>query len=190
MKTDIPLIDRPSRALLRAWLEEHHTRDEGVWLVRYKKHTGERYVPHGQIAAELLCWGWIDSQVCSMDADRSRIFISPRRPGSIWSAVNKAHVERELAAGRMAPPGLAKIEAAKVDGSWTLLDDVEALIVPDDLAAALDGCPPARANYEAFPDSAKKAILWWIKSAKRPTTRASRVATAAEKAARGERAAG
>jgi uncharacterized protein YdeI (YjbR/CyaY-like superfamily) len=97
-------------------------------------------------------------------------------------------VERLLAAGLMAPAGIAAVDAAKADGSWTLLDAVEDLVVPDDLAVALDAAPPAREHWDAFPRSVKRANLEWIVQARRPETRARRVAETAEKAARNERA--
>jgi len=180
-------VDARGRDGLRAWLADNHTRQESVWLIRWKKHT-EHYITHGTIVRELLCWGWIDSHVRRLDEDRSILLISPRRAGSPWSAVNKRHVQEAIASGRMQPAGLARIEAAKEDGSWTLLDDVEALIVPDDLAHALDGTEGARAAWEGFPDSSKKGILWWIKSAKRQRTRDKRIHETARLAAVGLRA--
>lgn len=183
-----PHIDAPSRAQLRAWLAEHHTQDTGVWLVRWRKHTGDKHLPWPDLVEELLCWGWIDSQVKKLDQDRSLQLISPRRPGSIWSGINKAHVARALEKGIMQPAGLAKIEAAKADGSWTVLDDVEALVHPPDLIAALDADPVAKGHYETFPDSVVKGILWWIKSAKRPATRAKRISETVRLAAMNVRA--
>lgn len=162
-----------NRDELRAWLADNHATAESIFLVRYKKHT-EHYLSHGQIAEELLCWGWIDSHARKLDEDRSLLLISPRRPGSPWSAVNKAHIERAIASGAMTQAGLDRIEAAKRDGSWTLFDDVEAMIVPDDLAVALDTAG-SRATFDGFPDSSKKGILWWIKSAKRAATRQKRI---------------
>ena len=137
---------------------------------------------------EALCFGWIDSTAGRVDARRSKLYFAPRKPGSGWAATNKARVERLLAAGQMAPAGLAAIERAKADGSWTLLDPIEQGIVPDDLAAALAAHPPAAVNFEAFPKSARRAILFWIAVAKRPETRAARVRETAERAARNERA--
>jgi uncharacterized protein YdeI (YjbR/CyaY-like superfamily) len=96
-------------------------------------------------------------------------------------------VERLIAEGQMLPAGLAAIDEAKRNGTWTLLDDVERLIVPDDLAAALAANPPAREHWDAFSRSPRRAMLQWIAEAKRPETRAKRIAEAAEHAARNER---
>ena len=137
---------------------------------------------------EALCFGWIDSKVVKLDAERTLQWFSPRRPRGTWARTNKERVERLTAEGLMMPAGLAVIEAAKRDGTWTLLDDVEDLIVPDDLAAAFDAAPPARANWDAFSRSARRAILVWIVQAQRPETRAARVSETARRAALNEKA--
>lgn len=116
------------------------------------------------------------------------LWFAPRKRGSGWSRPNKERVERLIAQGRMTAAGLAKIEAAQADGSWTLLDPVENLEVPADLAAEFDKYPAARANFDAFPRSAKRGILEWIVQAKRPDTRANRVAETARLAQENERA--
>jgi len=116
------------------------------------------------------------------------LWFSPRKPRSGWSRPNKERVERLLAAGLVTPAGLAVIEAAKADGSWTKLDEVEELVEPDDLAAALDAAPAARASWDAFPRSAKRGILEWIAQAKRAETRAARVEQTVSEAREGRRA--
>ena len=103
------------------------------------------------------------------------LYISPRRKGSPWSLLNKSRVEALLAAGLMTDAGMALIEQAKTDGTWTIYDEVEELIIPPDLATALDAKPQAKQHFTAFSDSSKKGILWWIKSAKRPATRQKRI---------------
>jgi uncharacterized protein YdeI (YjbR/CyaY-like superfamily) len=163
----------------RAWLEQNHTRTEGIWLVSYKKATGKPAVDYEAAVEEALCFGWIDSKGGRVDDERTMLWMAPRKSGSGWSRPNKVRIERLMAAGRMAPPGLAKIEAAKQDGSWTALDASEALEMPDDLRAALASHPDAARHFEAFPPSAKKMILQWISSARRPETRAARVAETA-----------
>lgn len=183
-KSDDERLEISSPAELRRWLKKHFRRPEGVWLVSFKKHCGDRYVSWPEIVQELLCFGWIDSQTRTLDEDRSMIWISPRKAGSMWSRINKEHVETMVAQGRMTPAGLERIEEAKRDGSWTLLDDVEAGVVPDDLAAALDGDAEARANFDAFTPSQRKGFLWWVKSAKRERTRADRIANTVRCAAR------
>jgi uncharacterized protein YdeI (YjbR/CyaY-like superfamily) len=172
---------------LRAWLAKHHATSPGCWLVMWKKGRGP-YVGWGAVVRELLCFGWIDSKGQRVDDDRTSLLVTPRRAGSGWSRVNKEHLESLLAEGRMHPAGLAAIERAKADGSWTKLDAVEALTEPEELRTALDAVPQAREAWDAFPRSARRALLEWIGSAKRPATRTSRIAVTVSEAAQGRRA--
>ncbi len=172
----------------RAWLAEHHQRDKGVWLVMYKKATGKAQVDYEAAVAEALCFGWIDSKGNKLDDERSLLWFAPRKSRSGWSRPNKERIERMMAAGRMTSAGLAKIEAAKADGSWEALDAIENLEVPADLVAALAQYPTAPANFDSFPRSVKRAILEWIANAKRAETRAKRVAETAQLAEQNIRA--
>jgi len=181
-------IHPKSRAEWRRWLEAHHTQTEGIWLVSYKKATGKPRVEYVAAVEEALCFGWIDSTARVLDDDRSMQYFSPRRAGSGWSRINRTRVEQLITTGRMAPPGLAKVEAAKRSGDWHALAAFEALEMPPDLAQALDADESARRNYEAFPRSAKSIILQWIASAKTPATRAKRIAETASLAAQNVRA--
>ena len=165
-----------NRADLRAWLSANYMREESIWLVTFKKHVAGKYIPWDDVVEEALCFGWIDSLPRKLDEERSMLLLSPRRPGSPWSRINKQRVEKLMEAGLVMPPGLKVIEKAQVDGSWTVYDEIEDLIIPNDLGAALEKNKTAAANFEAFSDSAKKAILWWIKSAKQPATRQKRIA--------------
>ncbi len=115
------------------------------------------------------------------------MWYAARRPGSVWTRRNKVRVAALEADGRMEPAGQAAVEAARNSGMWTLMDDVEDLVVPDDLAAALAARPGAREHWDAFPPSARKQALAWIVLAKRDETRAARVAEVAASSARGER---
>jgi len=164
-----------SRAEWRAWLEQNHTRAEGVWLISYKKATGKPRVEYDEAVEEALCFGWIDSKGNKLDEERSLLWFAPRKTKTGWSKPNKERVERLLAAGLMASAGLAKIEAAKQDGSWNALDAVEALEIPPDLAEALARYSLAQQHFEAFPRSVKRGILEWISNAKRAETRAKRI---------------
>jgi uncharacterized protein YdeI (YjbR/CyaY-like superfamily) len=183
---DRPEVEVRSRAEWRAWLEANHAQTTSVWLVTAKRGR-PHHVEYNDLVEEALCFGWIDGQVRTVDEDRGAITMSPRRSGSGWAATNKARIERLTAAGLMAPAGLAVIEAAKQAGTWTLFDDVEKLIEPDDLVAALDAVPAARTNWDGFPPSARKMALTWLVTAKRPETRARRIATIAAEAAEGRR---
>ncbi|HEX6042749.1 YdeI/OmpD-associated family protein [Longimicrobium sp.] len=168
-----------TRAEWRAWLERNHARPEGVWLVSYKTTTGKPRVPYEEAVEEALCFGWIDSKAVTLDDERAMQWMSPRKPGTGWSRTNKERVERLMADRQIAPPGLAKIEAARADGSWSLLDASEALEVPADLEQALASYPDAARYFHAFPPSVRKQILQWITLAKKPETRAARIAETA-----------
>jgi len=181
---DLPRIEIRSRADLRAFLAAHHATAGSHWLVTFRKPSPD-HVPHPAIVEELLCWGWIDSLPRGLDAGRTMLLISPRKDGSAWSAVNRAHAERAIASGAMTPAGLARIAAAKASGMWSFLDDVERLELPADLAAAFT--PDARAVWDGFPKSVRRGALEWLKTAKGAGTRAARVAGIADSAARGLR---
>jgi uncharacterized protein YdeI (YjbR/CyaY-like superfamily) len=146
-----------------------------VWLIRDKKTADKGRFEYAEAVEEALCFGWIDSKGNKLDDERWMVWFVPRKPGTGWSAINKKRVERLIAAGRMAPAGQTKIEAAKRDGSWKALDEIEALIIPPDLQKAFDPYGSAQKYFEEFPRSAKLAILQWIASAKTPETRARRI---------------
>lgn len=177
-----------TRAEWRAWLAENHVRPEGVWMISYKKATGKPFVTYDEAVEEALCFGWVDSKPNRLDAERTMLYFAPRKKGTGWSRPNKERVERMIAAGMMTAAGMAKIEAAQQDGSWEMLDGVEKLEIPPDLAGALDSYPSARSNFEAFPRSTKRGILEWILNAKKPETRARRIAETARLAEANQRA--
>jgi uncharacterized protein YdeI (YjbR/CyaY-like superfamily) len=177
-----------SRAEWRKWLEDNHTRTEGIWLVSYKKATGKPRFDFDEAVEEALCFGWIDSKGGKVDDERSMVWFTQRKQKTGWSKVNKERIAKLIKAGLMSAPGLAKIEAAKKDGSWNALDAVEALEIPSDLEKAFSKNKTARGYYEAFPRSAKRAILIWISSAKKPETRAQRIEETVTKAAQNIRA--
>lgn len=155
-------------------------------MVTYKKHCGERHVPWPEVVQEALCFGWIDSRTLRVDEDRMKVFVSPRKPGSVWSALNKRHIAELEARGLMTPAGQRLVDQARADGSWSFLDDVEALIEPDDLTARLDAEPAARAKWDETTASMRKRALYHIKLAKRAETRARRIKSIVDRAARGE----
>ena len=182
---DPPRVEVRSRDELRAWLSENHAASGTVWLVTFKKPS-RHHIPWPEIVQELICWGWVDSLPRALDEGRTMLRISPRDPGSAWSGINKAHAEAARAAGLMTSAGEAAIEAAKANGMWGFLDDVERLEVPEDLAAALEA-RGGREGWDGYPDSVKRGTLEWIKAAKRAPTRAARVEEAARSAADGRR---
>jgi uncharacterized protein YdeI (YjbR/CyaY-like superfamily) len=184
----LPRMEVTSRAQLRAWLEVNHADSGSLWLVTWKKQDPDRHLSYDAIVEEALCFGWVDSLPRKLDTDRSMLLLSRRKAGSAWSAANKARVARLTEAGEMAPAGLAAVAAAKADGSWCFLDDVERLEIPPDLANALAKHPEAMKHFAAFPRSVRRGILEWIKQAKRVQTRQKRVAEAASLARLNKRA--
>jgi uncharacterized protein YdeI (YjbR/CyaY-like superfamily) len=193
VRADTDVVEQEARFLpdgradWRAWLEAHHAETSGVWLVSWKVRTGRPTVSYEEAVEEALCFGWIDGKAQRVDDERTMIRFSPRRPGSAWARSNRDRVERLEAAGSMTDAGRRVVEAARADGSWTLLEAVEGMVVPDDLALALAGRPGAREHFDAYSPSARKGVLSWITLARRPATRASRFARAAEAAERGDR---
>jgi uncharacterized protein YdeI (YjbR/CyaY-like superfamily) len=187
---DAPEVEAQDRATWRAWLESNHAVASGAWLVGRRPGSGAAELDYEAAVEEALCFGWVDSTGGRTADGRPRLYFAPRKPRSQWAASNKARVERLIADGRMASSGLAAIERAKANGSWEILDPVERLEVPDDLAAALASQPPAADHFAAFPPSARKMMLAWVVLARRPETRAARIRKIAEAAARNERATG
>jgi uncharacterized protein YdeI (YjbR/CyaY-like superfamily) len=188
-RLDLPLVEAPTRAAWRAWLAANHATSGSVWLVINRKDGGAGpHLPPEAAAEEALCFGWIDSRPARLDAARSLLLVSPRKPGSAWSGINKQRATRLIAAGLMAPAGLAAIARAKADGSWTRLDGATALAEPPDLLAALAAVPGALDCWRGFPPSHRRANLEWLAQARRPETRTARIAEIATRAGRGERA--
>ncbi|MEJ2128318.1 MAG: YdeI/OmpD-associated family protein [Woeseiaceae bacterium] len=188
-KPDFPRREFRSRQDLRDWLDANHATADTFWLVSFKKHRADHYVPYTELVEELLCYGWVDTRTRRLDEDRTMYLVAPRKPGSTWSASNKKRVARLESAGLMTEAGREKIADAKRDGSWTFLDDVENLVIPEDLSSALKKNKTAQKEFEAFTKSAKKVILLWIKTAKRSDTRAKRVHETVRLAAMGLKAA-
>lgn len=170
-----------------AWLADHHADTPGVWLVTHKQSTGQAGLDYEDAIVEALRWGWVDSTQRTIDEQRTMMWYAARRPGSVWTRRNKVRVAVLEASGRMRRAGQAAVDAARASGMWTLMDDVEDLVVPDDLAAALDARPGAREQWKSFPPSARKQALAWIVLAKRDETRARRVTDVADSSAQGER---
>jgi uncharacterized protein YdeI (YjbR/CyaY-like superfamily) len=169
------IVEVADRAAWRGWLASHHDQTAGIWLAMPRKAASFPAPTYDEAVEEALCYGWIDSTANTLDEQVALLYFARRKRGSAWARTNKARIERLKRDGMIAPPGQAVIERAKDDGSWTALDSVEAGEVPDDLAVALAANPTAAAYFDAFPPGAKRQILWWVVSAKRPETRARRV---------------
>lgn len=186
-KKDIEFYAK-NRAAWRKWLEKHHAKEPYVWLILYSKDSGTSSVTYAEAVEEALCFGWIDSKPNKRDAGSWFQFFCPRKPKSVWSALNKTRIKRLIEEGKMTPAGMAKIELAKQNGSWTALDAIEALEMPLALQKAFSKNKKALKNFETFPASAKKGIYQWVQSAKTEATRDKRVQETVSKAAEGKRA--
>jgi len=174
-----------NRAEWRRWLRVNGRRVDGVWLV-YQKGAA-RPLTYAAAVEEALCFGWIDTVIRPIDSRRYKQLFTPRKPKSTWSALNKRRVERLIAAKQMTKAGLAKIGAAKRDGSWASLDLVEAMVVPDDLARAFARNRKARAFFDGLSPSSRKGILHWVNAVKTAGKRAERIAHVVAQGARGLR---
>lgn len=183
-----PQFQPASRAEWRQWLAAHHASAPGVWLVYCKKASGLPSLSYAEAVEEALCFGWIDSHPRKLDADRTQLLFTPRKPRSGWSKVNKERLERLEAAGQLMPAGLAAIARARQNGAWESLAAAEAGRIPDDLAAALAADETAARHFAAFSPSARKQILTWVLGAKQPESRARRVAETVRMAALDKRA--
>lgn len=186
-KKDVEFYAKDRKAW-RKWLEKHHDKQSYVWLILHNKNSATSSVTYAEAVEEALCFGWIDSKPNKRDDESRFQFFSPRKKKSVWSALNKTRIEALIAAGKMTAAGLAKIEQAKADGSWTTLDAIEALEMPVVLQKAFTKNKKALKNFEAFPPSAKKGIYHWVQSAKTTATRDKRVQETVSKAAEGKRA--
>ncbi|MBL7851827.1 MAG: YdeI/OmpD-associated family protein [Cyclobacteriaceae bacterium] len=172
----------------RAWLRVNHRKAKNIWLVLHKKSSPGPGIDYVQAVEEALCFGWIDSKPQKKDNHTYLLYFAERKAGSIWSKLNKERITRLIKEGRMTSYGLKKIEAAKADGTWSTLDPVDMLQVPEDLGRAFAKNKKAWKNFEAFPPGIKKQLVYWVLSAKRAETRAARVKEIVAKAARNERA--
>ena len=189
-KFGYPIYHVETRPQWRSWLEHNHTSTRGVWLCSWRTGTGRPRCPYPEVVEEAICFGWIDSTATLLDDDRGIQLITPRKAKSSWSRLNRQRAADMQERGLMTDAGRAAIDAAKANGWWTISDQVEDLEEPADLATALDQHPQARANWDRFPSSARKQMLWWIISATRPATRASRIEVVVAEAANGRRARG
>ena len=179
-------LEVTSAQQLRDWLEVHHTQQESVWLVTYKKVVRENYIPHDEVLDELLCFGWIDGVARKLDDQRTMQLIGPRRVQH-WAKSYKDRAARLTREGRMHAAGLHAIAESKRNGLWSFMDDVDALGMPNDLLEALLANPPAVDHFTRFPPSSKRFTLRWIKMAKTTQTRSKRIEMTARLAARNER---
>jgi uncharacterized protein YdeI (YjbR/CyaY-like superfamily) len=171
----IQTLHAKTRKAWRKWLEKNHRSEKSVWLIIYKKESETPSVYYPEAVDEALCFGWIDSKPNKRDDNSYYQFFSRRNPKSNWSKVNKDKVANLIAQGLMNSSGLEMVEMAKQNGTWTALDEVEKINIPDDLQNLFSKYKIAFDNWEKFPRSSKRGILEWIMNAKKPETRQKRI---------------
>lgn len=177
-----------SRTAWRTWLQANTGKLKSVWLVLHKKSSPGPGIVYAEAVEEALCFGWIDSKPQKRDEHTYLLYFAERKSGGVWSKINKQRIGRLIREGRMKAAGMAKIKKAKKDGSWSTLDPVDALRMPDDLGKAFARNKKALKLFEAFPPGIKKQLFHWVLSARREETRKIRVKEIVSKAARNERA--
>jgi uncharacterized protein YdeI (YjbR/CyaY-like superfamily) len=181
MVSDLPTIGFASPDAWRDWLAENHASSDGLWMKIAKKDSAQTSVTYPEAVEIALCFGWIDGQSRRLDDDFWLQKFTPRRARSRWSAINRNNATRLIAEGLMQPAGLAQVEAAKADGRWdAAYAPASTATVPDDLAAALDANPVAKEFFATLTGSNRYAIIYRVNDAKRPETRARRIATFVE----------
>jgi len=186
-KPDLPILAFADQAELFAWLAEHGATSQGIRIKFAKKHTGVATVSKAEAVDAALCHGWIDGQLQPFDADFWLTRFTPRRPRSVWSEKNRERVLELIAEGRMTPAGLAQVEAAQADGRWDRAYARQSTAtIPDDLQAALDADPAAAAFFATVTAANRFAVIYRVNDAKRPETRARRIAQLVAMLARGE----
>ncbi|MFK7757218.1 MAG: YdeI family protein [Flavobacteriales bacterium] len=168
----------------RNWLAKNHQLKQSVWLIYFKSSTKVPSISWSEAVDEALCFGWIDSTKKSIDVNRYMQYFSKRKPNGMWSKINKDKVDYLISKGLMQKTGYMSIEIAKKNCSWSILDEVEALILPKDLRKEFIERPGSLEFYEGLSKSTKKILLGWVALAKRPETRQKRVIEIAENASR------
>jgi uncharacterized protein YdeI (YjbR/CyaY-like superfamily) len=159
----------------RKWLEINHYSKQSVWLIYYKKKSNMPSITWSEAVDQALCFGWIDSTARPIDDEKYMQYFCQRKPASVWSKINKEKISRLIEQGLMTQSGFKSIEIAKENGSWTILDEVEELILPADLENAFKAKPGSKAFYLSLSKSVRKAILQWVVLAKRTETRQQRI---------------
>jgi uncharacterized protein YdeI (YjbR/CyaY-like superfamily) len=177
---EIDIFFPTSRQAWRLWLIENHSSKQAVWLVYGKKESDRPTITWSEAVEEALCFGWIDSIKKTIDADTFMQFFSKRKSVSTWSKINKIKVQLLIEQDLVSPAGYVSIETAKKNGSWTILDDVEELIIPKDLEIAFEANPGSGEYFLSLSRSVRKAMLQWLVLAKQSDTRHKRITEIAE----------
>jgi uncharacterized protein YdeI (YjbR/CyaY-like superfamily) len=174
---DLPVLGFADSRAWETWLAQQHAVSPGIWLKIRKKDSSEPGINHDEALAVALCYGWIDGQVDRLDDDYWLQRFTPRKPRSRWSKINTEKAAELIDAGRMQPAGMREVELAQADGRWdAAYAGQRTITVPDDLAAELARNDAARAFFATLSGANRYAILYRIGDAKRPETRARRIA--------------
>jgi uncharacterized protein YdeI (YjbR/CyaY-like superfamily) len=192
-----PVVPNPRRiksfaseAAFETWLASHHATDTELWLKIHKKDSGLRSVTYAQALDVALCWGWIDGLKKSFDERSFLQRFTPRKPRSVWSRINREHVARLIASGRMTPYGLRHVDAAKADGRWDAayapIRDATADTIPDDLRAAIAASPRALETFGTLNRQNLFALAFRTRNMKTPAGRARKIAQLVAMLERGE----
>ncbi len=181
-KNEIDIFYPTSLTVWRKWLQKNHISKQAVWLVFYNNKSGKKTISWSDAVDVALCFGWIDSKKISIDKESSYQFFSKRKAKSTWSKINKNKVAKLIEEGVMTAAGFTSIEIAKQNGSWTILDEVEELIIPQDLEREFTNKPNSKDFFLSLSKSIKKAILQWLVLAKTSETRQKRIAEIIENA--------
>lgn len=166
----------------RKWLRLNHKKKDSVWLIFYRKTSPSYNLSWSESVDEALCFGWIDSTKRTIDNESYKQYFSKRKAKSNWSKINKDKIKNLIDQGLMEKEGYKSIEIAKENGSWTILDKVEDLVIPEDLQQVLKNHKGSTEYFESLSKSAKKGLLYWVVSAKRQETRQKRILEIAENA--------
>lgn len=187
MEKEIETFYPRSRQEWRNWLQENHAKKQSVWLIYYKKKSNVSTILYSDAVDEALCFGWIDSKSKPIDEHKFMQFFSKRKEKSVWSKVNKEKIERLAKEGLMTNAGYEIIEKAKQNGSWNILDEAEALHIPEDLEREFDKRPNAKLYFLSMSRSDKRNILQWLILAKRQETREKRITEIVELAGKNQK---
>lgn len=186
-KTELETFCPESPAEWRKWLETNHQSKQSIWLIYFRASTKKASLSWSEAVDEALCFGWIDSTKKTLDDERYMQYFSKRKPNSTWSKINKEKVDMLIENGQMSQAGFDSIERAKQNGTWTLMDGIEKLILPEDLKRELNQHEGAFDFFQSQSKSLRKTMMHWVVTAKRAETRSKRIEEIARLAAKGER---
>lgn len=175
-KKELIVLSFSSPKKFETWLKQHHAKAPGIWMQIFKKHSGVKSITYAEALDVALCYGWIDSQKKSHDTTSFLQKFTPRRQNSVWSKVNREHIERLTKEGRMKASGMAAVELAKKDGRWEqAYDSARTMTLPEDFLVRLKKNQSAYTFFKTLSKTNLYAIAWRLQTAKKPGTREKRM---------------